>query len=215
MKRNIIFSENEIYHICNKSIANFGIFKDSFNAKRLIFLLDYYNTQTHPKRFSHALRDKSYKYQNLLLLKNTPLVKFISYCIMPDHYHILVKILKEGSLSKYINDVEIGFSRFFNLKFDRKGPLWQSRFRAVRIKTDEQLLHVTRYIHLNPTTAGLVENPDDWEFSSYRDYITNKYFLKEILTEITNSDLKKYKQFVEDRIEYQKKLKKIKKLLLE
>lgn len=134
---------------------------------------------------------------------------------MPDHYHLLVKVLKDRCVSKYINDLEISFSKFFNLKFNRKGPLWQSRFRAVRIETDEQLLHTTRYIHINPSTSDLVNDPEDWEFSSYRDYINNERILKEIMTEITIKDPKTYKKFVEDRIDYQKKLKKIKKLLLE
>ena len=62
----------------------------------------------------------------------------ISYCVMPDHYHLVVKILKEAIFSKYINDLENSYTRYFNVKFDRKGPLWQNSYKAVRIKTNEQ-----------------------------------------------------------------------------
>lgn len=208
------FAAWEIYHICNKSIANFGIFKDPQNARRFLQTLHYYNTREDTRRFSDMFRKKAYGSFNLLYPVKDALVKFISYNIMPDHYHILIKIIR-GSLSKFISDVENSFTRYFNIKFKRKGPLWQSPFRAVRIKSDEQLLHVTRYIHINPTTDNLVEKPEDWKFSSYRDYISNERILKEIMTEITIKDPKRYKKFVEDRKDYQIKLKKIKKLLLE
>lgn len=214
MIRNNRFTQGQLFHVCNKSIANFGIFKNPENAYRFTSLLDYYNSQIHPKRFSHALRGKSYQYDNLLLMKNNMLIKFICYCIMPDHYHMLIKVLKGNSLSKYMNDVQISFTRFFNTKFKRKGPLWQSPFRAVKITTEEQLLHVTRYIHLNPTTAKLVSRPENWVFSSYRDYIRNNYFLEKVLNELAIKP-KRYKKFCEDQINYQIKLKQIKNLLLE
>lgn len=134
---------------------------------------------------------------------------------MPDHYHLLVKILKDSVLSKYINDVENSFSRYFNIKLNRKGPLWESSFKAVKIKTNEQLLHVSRYIHLNPTSSNLVTKPEDWEFSSYNDFIKDQKILKEILTEISIKSPKKYKSFVEKNIIYQKKLKFVRKLMID
>lgn len=115
----------------------------------------------------------------------------------------------------YISKVENSFSRFFNLKFKRKGPLWQSRFRAIKIKTNEQLLHVHRYTHLNPTTSELVDRAEDWILSSYRDFIENPIFLKREIKEISISDPDSYKKFVEDQKDYQRNLKKIKNLLLE
>jgi len=96
---------------------------------------------------------------------------------MPDHYHFLLKIIKDNSFSKFIGDVENSFTRYFNIKFDWKGPLWQNSFKAVEIRSNEQLLHVSRYIHLNPTTSRLVDSPEDWIFSSYKDFITDKKLL--------------------------------------
>jgi len=209
------FYEGEYYHIFNRSIAKFGIFKDPSNCQRFIETLDYYNNLSITERFSYVLRKNKYIYNNLLLPKVEPIVKYLTYKIMPNHYHLLVKILKDHKFSKYVNDFENSFSRYFNIKFDRKGPLWESSFKAVKINTDEQLLHVSRYFHLNAVTAGLVKKPEDWKFSSYKDLITNKKFLKEIITDFSISDNIQYKKFVENNIDYQKRLHLIKKLLLE
>lgn len=210
------FVEGQIYHAFNKSIANFGIFKDLNNAEKFIKTLSYYNNKFIEMSLSKYLeRHKDDIDLNLLLPKKYSYVKFISYCMMPDHYHLLVKVLTDSYLSKYISDVENSFTRYFNIKFERKGPLWQSRFKSVRIKTNEQLLHVSRYIHLNPTTSYLVENPGDWQFSSYREIISNNSLLKNTLTEISISNALNYKKFVNDQIDYQRKLKVIKKLILE
>ena len=214
MNKKRIFCSGEIYHICNKSIANFRIFNGPILAGRFINLLEYYNTTLTLDRFSVFLRkNKNYKYKNLLSPKEFPLVKFISYCIMPDHYHILVKILSDNLISKFINDIQNSYSRYLNTRFKRKGPLWQSRFRSIKIISNEQLLHVSRYIHLNPTTSRLVKIPEEWDFSSYKDFISDEQTLEEI-TEISIQSRVQYRKFVEDRKDYQKKLREIRKFLM-
>ncbi len=208
------FPEGEIFHICNKSIANYPIFKDLNNSFRFIQILDYYNSLLIEKSLSAFLKKNLNYSPKLLRIKERGFIKFLGFCIMPDHYHLLIKILRNSYLLKYINDIENSFTRFFNIKFKRKGPLWQSSFRSVKIKTNEQLLHVTRYLHLNPTTSNLVEKPDDWIYSSYKDYLNN-ITLKNFLKEISINNANSYKKFCENNINYQKKLKLIKKLILE
>lgn len=212
-----VFEQGKIFHLCNKSIANYGIFKDESNSLRFLKTLYYYNKKERQIKISRYLKNNKYiTYEfNLLNLQETNLVKIIAYCIMPDHYHLLIKVLIDNTLSKYISDVENSFTRYFNIKFKRKGPLWQSRFRSVEINTDEQLLHVSRYIHLNPTTSKLVSKPEEWKLSSYKQYINNEKILKEIMTEITISNPVKYKRFCENNIDYQRKLKRIKNLFLD
>lgn len=203
-----------IYHICNKSIANFSIFGSSRNSQRFLETVDYYNKHNVWTSFSIALKQKKYEYSNIIFPKKDALIKILSYCIMPDHYHILFKVQDEYPISKYISDIENSYSRYFNLKFHRKGPLWQSRYRCVLIKSDEQLLHVSRYIHLNPTTNGLVDFSEKWEYSSYKDIISNQSVLDN-LGEFSIKDRNKYKKFVEDNADHQKSLKRIKKALLD
>lgn len=210
------YLQGEFYHVFNRSIARFNIFGNKDNSQRFVEVLDYYNINDDIEfkaKYSVAKEKQQYIYNNLIIPKDNSNLKFISYCIIPDHYHLLIKILKDNKLSKYINDIENSYTRYFNIRFNRKGPLWESSFKAVRVENNEQLLHVSRYLHLNPTTAGLVERPEDWKYSSYKDLITNDKFLKEYLHEISISDANSYKRFVENNIDYQKKLGFIKKLI--
>ncbi len=208
-----IFKEGYFYHICNKSIANYGIFTNDSNKERFLTCLDYYNNLSYDKSLSVFLRKNVFT-PILLREKKNQVVKIFAYCIMDDHYHLLIKTLLNNRLSKYINDIENSYTRFFNIKLERKGPLWQSNFRITRMKTDEQLLHVSRYIHLNPVTKYLVDKPEDWVYSSYKFYL-DKQLLSDYLKEISINNPSSYKKFVEDNIDYQRKLKLIKKLILE
>ena len=212
MRRNIIFKKGEIYHICNKSIADYGIFEVEENVLRFLSLLEYRNDKENGRRFSYFLKSNKYTYINLLTKPELAKVKFLAYCIMKDHYHLLVKAL-DDDISNFMGQIENGYSHFFNIKYKRKGPLWQSRFRCVRVTTNEQLLHVSRYIHLNPATSKYVDKPEDWKYSSYNDFINGKA-LKE-LDEISIQNPKYYKKFCEDQIGYQQSLKIIKTELLE
>ncbi len=215
MRRKDKFVEGEIYHVFNKSISNYGIFKDLNNGQRFLNTLEYYNNNLMTKSFSDFTKRKIFDYKNIIYpIKNT-YCKILSYCIMPDHYHFLIKIMKNNSFSKLIGNIENSFTRYFNIKFDRRGPLWQNSFKAVEIRSNEQLLHVSRYIHLNPTTNRLVDIPEDWIFSSYKDFITNKDLLIDFIKEISINNIGDYKQFVENNIDYQRELKHIRKLILE
>ncbi|MCR4277006.1 MAG: hypothetical protein NUV87_02650, partial [Candidatus Roizmanbacteria bacterium] len=120
-----------------------------------------------------------------------------------------------NKFSMYLSNVENSFSRYFNIKNNRKGPLWQSRFKSVIIESNEHLLHVSRYIHLNPTTNYLVDFPESWNLSSYKYMISNKKYLTEYIREISINTCLDYKEFVENNIDYQRKLKHIKKLMID
>ncbi len=215
MRRKDKFIEGETYHIFNKSISNYGIFKDLDNAQRFLNVVEYYNNLIVTKSFSEFTKRKAFNYKNIIYPIEFTHVKVISYCIMPDHYHFLLKILKSETFSKLINTIEDSYTRYFNIKFHRKGPLWQNSFKSVEIRSNEQLLHVSRYIHLNPTTNQLVDRPEDWIFSSYKDFITDETILKKYMKEISIDNIDDYKIFVKNNIKYQRDLKYIKKLILE
>lgn len=215
MKRNP-FIEGEIYHVCNKSISHFNIFHDSYLAERFLVVAEYYNSTKYEMAYSQLEKYKrSFTPTGLLSQGGTPIVRFLAYCIMPDHYHLLIKPLinDNKTVYLYIAKIENSFSRYFNLNKHRKGPLWQSRFRSIHIKSNEQLLHVTRYIHLNPVTDTLVDAPENWPHSSYNSYMDQKTMSH--LKEISIASASAYRHFVENNIDYQKTLKQIKSRLLE
>jgi putative transposase len=97
-------------------------------------------------------------------------VEIIAYCLMPNHYHLLVHLMTDD-LSGLMQPFALSYTKAINKRYGRVGSLFQGRFQAVRVDRDEYLVHLSRYIHLNPVIAKLVEQPEDWEFSSYREYV--------------------------------------------
>ena len=95
--------------------------------------------------------------------------------------------------------------------------MWESRFKSVVVTTDEQLLHLTRYVHLNPTTANLVNEPHDWNFSSYREFIDEIQVEEKVCnySKSLNIDTEEYKEFVSSRIDIQQELARMKELCLD
>jgi REP element-mobilizing transposase RayT len=97
-------------------------------------------------------------------------IEVVAYCLMPNHYHLLVH-LQTDNLSNLLQPMLVSYSKSINRRYARVGPLYQGPFKAVHVDRDEYLLHLSRYIHLNPAAAGLVPHAQDWEFSSYREFI--------------------------------------------
>ncbi len=127
--------------------------------------------------------------------------QIVAYCLMPNHYHLLVQISDE-TFSAAMQSLSQSYTNAVNRERERVGPLFQGRFRARHIDDELGLLHVSRYIHLNPVDAGLVRRPDEWEFSSYLDYtgarqgrLPNQ---SSILTIAGGRD--RYRRFVEDKV---------------
>ncbi len=223
MKRKEELVTGEIYHVFNKSIAGFKIFNSDGEFIRILRIIRYYQIETLPIKFSQFIklnkikRDNFNKYFNSILTNKEKRIQIIAYCIMPTHFHLILKQLKENGISIFMGNILNSYSHYFNIKHKRKGPLWEGRFKNVLVKSDEQLIHLTRYIHLNPTSSGIVNKPEDWCYSSYMEYIA-KDKIKEIIcnySDIIQISKDSYKQFVEDRVSYQRELYKIKHLILE
>jgi len=223
MRRKEKLATGEIYHIFNKSIAGYEIFSYEEDFLRMRQTLLYYCIEDTPMQFSNFLnlsRVRSDGFiRNIQALResNDNLVQIIAYCIMPTHFHLVVKQLKNKGITKFVGNILNSYSRYFNLKRKRKGPLWVGPFKNVRVQSDDQLLHLTRYIHLNPVTATIVSHPEEWKASSYGEYISSlrddwKICDYKGILEIEPS---KYRTFVRDGIGYQKELARIKNLLFD
>jgi len=213
MQHRIKYYDGQFYHICNKSISNYAIFRSVKYAQRFLDVVDYYNNTEDIQNFGKERQLKELILPGLLQVNESRIVDLYAYCVMPDHYHLLFKVIEPHHITSYISKVQNSYTRYYNLQSQRKGPLWQSHFRAVQISSDEQLLHVSRYIHLNPTTAKLVDNPYQWPYSSYFSYIHSDILNKKTALRVNNREI--YRKFVEGNIEYQKKLKEIKKLMFD
>lgn len=221
MKRKEPLVTGEIYHIFNRSIAEYQIFSSKGEFSRMLQGIEYYQFDNliSLRHFLELNTTTKLGFKNKLTeiaVSKSRLVEIIAYCLMPTHIHLLLKQNLDNGITKFIGNLLNSYSKYFNIKHKRKGPLWQSKFNNVLIKTDEQLLHLTRYIHLNPTSSGLAKKPEDWIFSSYREYLgwdDEKPICQ--YKDLMDINSIAYQKFVNDRISYQKELAKIKTLLLD
>lgn len=208
------------YHIFSRSISKYVIFNNESEYSRMVesfSLFRFANFDYEYSKYSRLTDMEKFATLNNLKKRNDKLVEIVAYCIMPTHFHIILKQNTADGITKYISRSLNSYSRYFNTKHKRTGPLWTGRFKNVLVEDDEQMLHLTRYIHLNPISAGLVNNPKDWAFSSYSEYIrgddnTDKICDYEGIIEMKP---KAYVKFVDDQKQYQRKLGIIKGLLID
>ncbi len=221
--RKTVLAQSEIYHVFNRGVAKLPIFSISADYIRFLDLTDYYRFFNTPMSFSQLQKVAVDERRQILkeLHEKIPLhVEIFAFCLMNNHYHLLLKQLTDNGITKFISNIQNSYAKYFNMRTDRSGPLFQPMFKAERIESDEQLLHVSRYIHLNPSTGYLVksENLERYPWSSLNCYVGNDSHSMSfvsttmILGLITNE---KYKEFVHDQVEYQRELAKIRHLVLE
>ncbi len=216
MRKNPL-ANGQYYHILSRSIAKFKIFNNSDDYNRFLELLDLDRFSEFQYKYSKFKR-LSLQHQKSItdnLIGSSKIVEIVAYCIMPTHFHLLLKQTADKGITNYLKRLLDGYTRYFNIKYHRTGPLWEGRFKNVLVNNDEQLLHLTRYIHLNPVSANLVKKPEQWVFSSYQEYIDLKTKGLCEIDDLVELSPKKYKTFVKDRIAYQKELSEIKRILIE
>ena len=144
-KREVVFLSGQYYHVYNRGANKEPIFRDEQNY---LFLLK---------------RIKKYAAQYQIAI--------IAYCLMPNHYHFLLRQDGEATVSDFMQAVFNSYTKAFNKMYARTGTLFEERFRAIAVQKYEYLLHLCRYIHRNPLNAGLVKHPAEWPFSNYLEWV--------------------------------------------
>lgn len=205
------FVNGEYYHIFNRGVAKMQIFNNFYDYNRFLKTFIYYSTEGPKPRFS------IFTPETTTLDKNKKIIDLICYCLMPNHFHFLVKQNREKGITEFASKLSNSYTKYYNLKNKRVGPLLQGDFKAVHVETNEQLLHLTRYIHLNPLISYVTKDLEDHRFSSYREFVgldstmicTNKLVLEQF-----NSS-QDYKRFVSDYKSYAQKLEMIRHQLID
>lgn len=209
--RNVPLVNNEFYHILNRGVAQIPIFIDKRDYSRFLKASVYYQFQGPKPKFSF------FDPENNNLNLSTKIVEIICYCLMPNHFHFLIKQKLEGGITEFISKLSNSYTKYFNKKNGRSGPLLQGEFKAIHVDTDEQLFHLSRYIHLNPLVSFVTKSLDNYQWSSYQEYLgTGKddICVKEpILNQFKSSQ--EYQQFINDQEDYGKQLEIIKHQLLD
>ena len=179
------FSPNCLYHIITRG-----------NNEQPIFL--------HKKdyiRYLHCLEKYARKFP----------LRILAFCLMSNHTHLILKEEADIVISEFMHDFNTAYTMYFNLRHSRSGHLLEGPFKHILIETDEYLVHLSRYIHLNPTSAGLVGKPQEYPWSSYRHYLGAEEFdfidEEPILSYFSRKNPRKdYQEFVESRVDYQREL---------
>lgn len=201
-----IYVDGGIYHIYNRGVEKRIIFEGEQDYKVFLKNLKEYLSPTSETRlkttflisgqsYTGAKRQPKNYYEQLELL---------AYCLMPNHFHLIVKVDKGITLNKFMQSLSTRYSMYFNKKYKRVGSLFQDRYKAVLIKEEVYLLHLSRYIHLNP--AEYLQNIVN-AYSSYGEYLglrKTDWIKPDIILSYFNQaalpDFKKfnsYKKFVE------------------
>ncbi|MEK7564435.1 MAG: transposase [Patescibacteria group bacterium] len=185
MLRKDIFVPGEFYHIYNRGIDKRVIFKSTHDYNRFIMLL-YVANSDESIRLDNLINILHKSYEEIFSYKRSnALVSIGAWCLMPNHFHILLKEEVEGGITKFMRKLGVGYSMYFNIKYQRTGSLFGGLFKSKHIPEDIYLKHLFGYIALNPLDlqfSGWQElidkqNPNTWQdflkkykYSSYIDY---------------------------------------------
>ena len=194
----------EIYHLLNRGVEKRNVVLDDKDRIRFIHDLYAFN-DTNDVDPNHRFRE--FQSPNI----RQPLVDMHAFCLMPNHYHLLVSEIEEGGISFFMRKLNMGYAKYFNEKYERSGVLWQGTFRKILIQHDAHFLYIPFYIHLNPLDmilpawrTGKVRDPNvalkylrKYRWSSYLDYNGTKNFPsllhQELLSDVLGSPEKQDK----------------------
>ena len=185
-------ANNETYHIVLRGVGDSLIFKDENDYYRAIFSLFEFNTVEPIEVRKQRERRKTIKVNGGLSSADTRdmLVDILAFCFMPNHIHLWLKQMKDNGITRFMRKFGTGYASYFNKKYSRKGHLFQGRFQAVHVKTNEQFQNLFVYIHTNPISLvepkwkekgitnqrEVIKFLENYRWSSYSDYIGKKNF---------------------------------------
>lgn len=202
------YIENSYYHIYNRGIEKREIFIDHKDYGVFLSLL---------KRYLMPWKAEINKVRPRHRIDLHDKIQLVSYCLMPNHFHLMVKQFTKDAIIEFMRALANSYVLYFNTRYERIGPLFQGRYKAVLIENDPYFLHLTRYIHTNPLDIGFTRSDlVNYRYSSYRDFIgkrkTEWIHSMEVLNyfkspqKITSQDTLSYQSFVEDSIEDSKEI---------
>lgn len=193
--RKIKFTNGEFYHIYNRGTDKRSIFKNNNDFARFFQCLDEFNSvKPIGSLFEHSFIKGKSKF------KKVKLVNIVCYCLNPNHYHLILEQLKDNGISEFMKRLNGGYTNFFNAKYKRNGVLFQGRFKANHIDSNEYLLHASCYVNLNNFVHKLKTNSF---LSSWNEYIemSKKGFCKKDIILTQFNKISEYKAFAEEALD--------------
>ena len=206
------------YHIFNRGINRQPTYYTKRDYERFVKTLAFYRPTESSIKYSQFLKKPSDEQVDLLqnISRIPHQITIIAYCLMPNHFHLILKQNEDGAISKFLGDVQNSYVKYFNVKHKRTGSLFDRQFKAVLVETENQLLHLTRYIHLNPYSSHLVDHDHiiSYPYSSLPEYLSGNYSLSNP-NQVMEIYPKRYESFVLDHAGYQQRLESLKHLVID
>lgn len=146
---------NEIYHIYNRGVEKRTVFLEDKDYLRFIHDLFEFNNTAPTPNITYHLKQSSEESSEVGLpnIKRMPrklLVEILAFCLMPNHFHMMVRPRFETGITEFMRKLGTGYTNYFNRKYQRVGPLFQGKYKIVRIADESHFIHLPYYIHLNP-----------------------------------------------------------------
>lgn len=211
----IDLANNEHYHIYNRGVDKRKVFLNRNDYIRFLHDLYEFNDQKKAPEYARISKHNVGGSTSHISKPRKQLVNILCFCLMPNHYHLVLEQLVEDGISKFMQKLDTGYTMAFNIKNKRSGALFQGRYKAVLIENETYFTHLSRYIHLNPVELkeknwkeiGIKnwnkasEFLENYRYSSYLDYIgkrnfpsiTNRKLIMEIFEKPEN-----YKKFTQE-----------------
>jgi putative transposase len=188
-------TNNEIYHIINRGTDKRKIFLDDKDYLRFIHDLFEFNDEKPAFNIGYNFKNQYIDVKRQYIKKREPrklLVEILAFCLMPNHYHLLIKPLTKNSKSEFIKKLNGGYAKYFNNKYERSGRLFEGKYKSILIKNESHFIHILYYIHLNPLDLivsewrerniltsdvnKIMKFLENYRWSSFLDYIGKKNF---------------------------------------
>lgn len=222
-------ANNEIYHVYNRGVEKRKIFLEEADYLRFIHDIFEFNNSIPAQRFYQSSGVGLPKIE-----RGEPrkfLVDILAFCIMPNHFHLMLKQKVDNGITKFMHKFGTGYANYFNLKYKRSGTLFQGKYKAVHIQRDAHFIYLPFYIHFNPLDIAAPEWRDgkinnisevikfleSYRWSSYLDYIGKKNFPSVTQREFLMDFFGGPEQYKRDAMEWLKEmnLSEIKDIILE
>ena len=215
--RKIKFKTGEYYHVYNRGVDKREIFSDKYDYIRFLESLNLFNSvEAIGSIYELGFREKRIEEAEPPIggsasNKTSPLVEIVSYSLLPNHFHLLLKQKEENGISEFMHRIG-GYTLFYNKKYKRSGSLFQGPFQLVYIDSESYLNYISAYIHGN-AEIHKIENAENYIWSSYQDYLGKREGVlcnkKTILDEFDS--IQEYREYVDEVIKDSSQIKEDKK----
>jgi len=221
--RNIRFVNEGIYHVYNRSVEKREIFVDDQDRFRFIHDLFEFNDEAPAVNLYYKrplLQSYEAKPRKIEQQKRKLLVEILAFVVMPNHFHLLLRQIKENGISNFMHKLGTGYTMYFNQKYERAGSLFQGTYKAVLVNQEAHFIHLPYYIHLNPLDLKFPEWRDreiknykqamkfleNYRWSSFLDYIGKKNFPSVTQREFLNEFFEGPENYKKDAMKWLKEM---------